>query len=237
MLLVQGRDVSVARLELLPSDQLGPLLERALNSDALAPEARAVVQQAFPDGLSPDRDWTLECPPDLARQAIFRSVDIRFENLFCPRDGEPDERPPIRESLTRENNHIHGWLGLRINGRLVPRMGFFGDHDVCMNTWLIELQAVTKLERDAANTHVFDEGEQGAPAYTFRRDGTDLLVSVDASALSSASGEETWRGEQCKFDEFCSAVQRFEATFREELERVLGPERAMSWWSAARGER
>jgi hypothetical protein len=40
-------------------------------------------------------------------------------------------------------------------------MGFSGVHDVCFNTWIAELQAVTELENTPDAAHVFDEGGAG----------------------------------------------------------------------------
>jgi hypothetical protein len=73
-LLVQGDEASVVRLDVVPADQYGPMLDHALNSDELAPSACAALQAAFPDGLSNERHWILECPAELAQRAVFRSV-------------------------------------------------------------------------------------------------------------------------------------------------------------------
>lgn len=73
LLLVQGDELSIVRLEIVPPDQYGPELDHALNSDDLASSARAAVQRVFPEGLPNDRHWLLECPAELAQRAIFRS--------------------------------------------------------------------------------------------------------------------------------------------------------------------
>lgn len=236
LLLVQGNKVSVVRLELVPPDQFGPKLDHALNPDELAPSARAAVQTAFPEGLPNDRHWIVECPAEIAERAVFRSVSFSFGRLFVPVDEDPAARPAIGESLTEDNNHIHGWLELRINGRPLPRMGFRGVQDVCFNTWIAELRkAIAALENAPDAAHVFDEGEQGAPAFRFRRDGATLWVSVERSALSGAPGEETWSEEACQFEHFRSETERFLRVFRAEIERALRGARAAAWWASVAG--
>ena len=71
LLLLQGENVSVVEVELLPPDQFGPSLTHATNSDELAPAARAAIRLAFPRGLAAERHWLLECPIDLAERALF----------------------------------------------------------------------------------------------------------------------------------------------------------------------
>ena len=73
LLMVQGRRVSVVRLELLPPDEYGPSLDPALNDEELAEEALRAVERARPECLGDtSRDWVLECPPSLAARARFR---------------------------------------------------------------------------------------------------------------------------------------------------------------------
>jgi len=71
LLLLQGENISVVQVELLPPDQFGPSLTHATNSDELVPLARAAIRQAFPRGLTAERDWLLECPVDVAERARF----------------------------------------------------------------------------------------------------------------------------------------------------------------------
>jgi hypothetical protein len=71
LILVQGDEVSVVRVELLPPEKFGPALEHALNDAELVDEARRAVRAAFPAWLSAERHWTLEAPAELAARARF----------------------------------------------------------------------------------------------------------------------------------------------------------------------
>ena len=74
LLLVQGDEVSVVRLELLPPERFGPSLDHAINEVELAVEARQIVLEQHPALLESDRHWTLECPPNVAERAIFQAL-------------------------------------------------------------------------------------------------------------------------------------------------------------------
>jgi len=74
-LLVQREWLSVVRIELLPPEDFGPALEHALNDAKLEHRVRAALDNAFPRGLSQERGWVLKCPPDIAADAIFASVN------------------------------------------------------------------------------------------------------------------------------------------------------------------
>jgi hypothetical protein len=71
LLLVQGDEIGIVRLELLPPEKFGPVLEHATNMAELREQARLAVKEAFPKGLSRERDWVVECPLDLAARARF----------------------------------------------------------------------------------------------------------------------------------------------------------------------
>ena len=71
LLLVQGDEVSVVRLEILPPVENGPCLHHASNSDELEADARAAIREVYPEWLSRDRHWTLECPDAIAQRARF----------------------------------------------------------------------------------------------------------------------------------------------------------------------
>lgn len=73
LILVQGRDVSIVRLEILSPDEFGPSLDHALNERELESEAFSLVAKLDPSLLCGDRHYTLRCPPDLAARAHFRT--------------------------------------------------------------------------------------------------------------------------------------------------------------------
>jgi len=70
-LLVQESTISIVRVELLAPEQFGPSLEHATNEAQLESLARIAISNAFPNGLDADRHWVIECPPEIAAQALF----------------------------------------------------------------------------------------------------------------------------------------------------------------------
>lgn len=113
-------------------------------------------------------------------------------------------RRPLEE-LTPEA-HIHGGLRLEIQSRLVPYMGYWGPDDVCMRDWLVELQRAARALGEDGGRHVFDEGEQGQPAFEFsRRDGRGYF-SIVASEISEAEGDEAWQDVAFDPNEFIEAL-------------------------------
>ena len=137
---------------------------------------------------------------------------------------------PLSE-LDRSTGHIHGRLEVTIGEQVLPHMGFFGPNDVCLNTWVEELSKVSHLlGRSTTASYVFDEGEQGQPAFEFRREGDILLLSVKDSPLSGASGDSSFQMVSCRWSEFLSETEKFLETLR----RVVvaeSPRVGATWWS------
>ena len=154
--------------------------------------------------------------------------EIAFESLWT--HGETDE-PVSLTFLSDENTHVHGKLRIVVRGCELPRLGFFGPDDVCFNAWVHELTTAARVlvAADPA-AHVFDEGEQGQPAYHFERAGSDVFVSVRASMISDGTADPSWERVPCKLEEFVVSVSRFVAAFSSALEALAGEERAESWW-------
>jgi hypothetical protein len=58
---------------------------------------------------------------------------------------------------------------LIIDGRLVPRLGYFGPDDVYFNVWVRALaKAARALTTADPASYAYEEGEQGQPAPRFR---------------------------------------------------------------------
>jgi hypothetical protein len=109
-------------------------------------------------------------------------------------------------------------------------MGFFGPHDVCLNTWIEEFtEVVRNLAASESAMYVFDEGEQGQPAFEFKRDGNVLSVSVVESVLSGASADPAFQSVSCPWSDFHSEVQNFFIEFRQAL-LVAAPRSGQAWW-------
>jgi hypothetical protein len=157
------------------------------------------------------------------------SATISYSNLFTYSAEDPSERVPV-ENLMDGDNHVHGLLQIEINGRALPHMGFFGPDDVCFNAWVQEISNVLReLGVGAVSTYTFDEGEQGQPAFQFRRAEGRLFVSIVDSPLSDAAGDPEFQNVSCAWSEFVAAASNFFASFRADLlERC--PSAGDNWW-------
>ena len=159
------------------------------------------------------------------------SASITFSQLFTYAVDETSVRLPLGD-LTCSAGHIHGLLKLEISGRVLPHMGFFGTDDVCFNIWVEELShLVLELGAAEAATYTFDEGEQGQPAFAFRRDGDLLYVSVVESQVSGADGDPSYQAVSCKWSEFRAAVSSFFTSFSTALLEQC-PRVGQSWWAS-----
>ena len=158
------------------------------------------------------------------------TVEINFGSLWTYAADASDERLALTR-LSDENTHVHGLLQIVVGGNVLPSLGFFGPDDVCFNTWVHELAVVSRtVATSDLAAHVFDEGEQGQPAFHFERTGGEVLVSVRASSISGGPGDPTWDRVPCALEDFVAAVSGFMIQFRATLITQAGSERAELWW-------
>jgi hypothetical protein len=160
------------------------------------------------------------------------SVRISAADLWTYRIA--DTGGTVREPLSRlgeERNggHVHGSLNIAIAGRSVPRLGFFGPDDVCLNTWLVELCNVVNELAAVSGEYTFDEGEQGQPAFAFARIGDDVAFSIDESVLGDGPAEPEWQDVRFPYRDFRAAVRLFLDELRSELRRQA-PDAWEGWW-------
>jgi hypothetical protein len=157
------------------------------------------------------------------------TASITFSDLFTYAIDDPSVHLPLSD-LDRGAGHIHGLLRVAIGERVLPHMGFFGPHDVCLNTWVEELRNVLRsLDVSAGEHYLFDEGEQGQPAFEFKRQGDILAVSVCDSQLSGAQGDPSFQRVCCMWSEFRSAIEQFLIEFRQVV-LAQCPAAGASWW-------
>lgn len=159
------------------------------------------------------------------------SASIRFDHLFTYAVEEPQVRLPI-SFLSDGSGHIHGELAIHIGGgNPLPSLGYFGPDDACLNTWTQELHAIEEALSKAEDAdYVFDEGEQGQPAYQFRREGEVLYVSVIDSLLSGARGDPSYQDASCLWSEFLVSIHQYMNDLKVALENEA-PRVAGDWWS------
>jgi hypothetical protein len=155
------------------------------------------------------------------------SVTIFFENLAvcgC------EERLPLSSLDLDENSHLHGGLRFQIEGRLVPHMGYFGPDDVCFNTWVVEFERLIKtFDTVKEATYVFDEGEQGQPAYQFEKCGEKVSLSIiEGVGAPDWKADPEWLQIEFDYQEFKTEYLKFKAMFLEEV-KSAAPEAGRKW--------
>ncbi len=149
-----------------------------------------------------------DIPRPMAEETL--TFHISYTNLRAT--AIYDDPVPL-ESLNAED-HVHGELRIEIGGRLVPWLGFFGPDDVCFGTWLDELWQVEEAFRaDINGRYVFDEGEQGQPAYLFERSGETAFLSIVDAEYTGGLGDPDWQRVGFSFAEFLAEHRRFRASF------------------------
>ena len=142
-------------------------------------------------------------------------VSLSFKNLFV---SGVNTRLPLSALDLNENSHIHGELQFVIDGRLVPYLGYFGPDDVCFNAWLQEFeQLIAQLDASSSDTYVFDEGEQGQPAYQFDRQDAHLYLSITAAAFSGGEADDDWQRVPFTYAVFKHQYLQFKTAFRATL--------------------
>ena len=159
------------------------------------------------------------------------SFEIEYGSLWTYDGGNPDERLPL--SRLSEDGHVHGLLRIKVNGNVLPFIGYFGPDDVCFNTWLYELKsALEGLRASATSSYLYDEGEQGQPAFLFERDGDAAWLSIVASQLSDGQALPEWQRAKFSFSDFERSVLQFAASLRRQVE-AESPRFGKSWWANA----
>lgn len=145
------------------------------------------------------------------------SVWIEFDVLWTYPYDSVEERWPLSRLPNRSSEHVHGELRILIGGRLLPALGYFGPDDVCLNEWARELNQLrgALLSGDPAK-YVYDEGEQGQPAYVLRREGDVVFVSVKEGAGGGRADPE-WQDVPCQLPELVAEIDRFERALRATL--------------------
>lgn len=169
--------------------------------------------------------------PVSTAEAVLRvtTVKVSFDRLFIM-DVERKLRRGLFE-LTDPDDHIHGVLAIDVDGRRLPHLGFFGPDDVCIGDWAVQLRrALRSLRESAGSRYVYDEHEQGQPAFLFEREGTDLFVSVVAAVYSGGGkADPDWQRVPCRFADFERSVESFIAELRDHILREA-PVVAEEWW-------
>jgi hypothetical protein len=156
---------------------------------------------------------------------LIAPIEISFSDLAVL-EGD-SERQPL--SALTEDCHVHGGLQIKIGDRVVPHLGYFGPDDVCFSTWLVELDDILKeFEGKRIAQYLFDEGEQGQPAFLFEREGEQVFLSIIDSEISEGEGDNEWQKVAFSYQEFVTQVKHVRSSFLSELE-VAAPATYKKW--------
>lgn len=140
------------------------------------------------------------------------------------------DRKPV-SAVAETNGHIHARLGIGISGKPLPQLGYFGPDDVCLNFWGEQFCRIVEAFRGAETVeYVYDEGEQGQPAYLFRRDGTDTFVSVIDSEIGEGDADPDYQDVRCATEDFVAALDGALQSMRTMVIAEAG-EAGEAWWA------
>jgi hypothetical protein len=144
---------------------------------------------------------------------MTQSIEIGFGALHVPTvpaDDTQADRAPLSELDSENNTHVHGEFWIRVNGRCLPALGYFGPDDVCLGTWVEELTSIaSELVASDPARYVFDEGEQGQPAYVFERVGDRVRVSLAISQTGDGAAFARWGEETCALGHMIDQIGEF----------------------------
>jgi len=162
------------------------------------------------------------------------SAQITFSELltyaFVGEGPEAEELHLPLSELGGPDEHIHGRLEIRIDDRALPQLGFWGPDDVCFNTWIEEFGNIAReLGGSPFATYVFDEGEQGQPAFQFKREGEVLLVSVIDSQVADGSADPSFQSVRCNWTEFAAQMESF-LYYLHHAQHAAPPRKGPPWW-------
>ena len=138
---------------------------------------------------------------------------IWCENLHVSRARNSGGRDDLPLSSLSRGDHVHGGLRFEIGGRLVPYLGYENANDVCFGSWLRELSGVADAFLEATARYIYDEGEQGQPAFIFERTGNSSFLSIADSQISDGLADTEWQRVQFATDEFLSEYYQLQNSF------------------------
>lgn len=151
------------------------------------------------------------------------TVRMWYENLAAM---SGNDRLPLSQLLP--TSHVHGGLRLEIGGRLVPYMGYWGVDDVCFGQWLVELENAANALKHDGGRYVFDEGEQGQPAFVFERASSQGYFTIGSSEYSGEDGDPDWDRVEFSPTEFVATFEQLRHAFETEIMREA-PANAIQW--------
>ena len=154
---------------------------------------------------------------------------ITFSELWTYAPDDPQRRLPVANLSEDGGGHVHGRLELQVAGRKVPSLGYWGPSDACFGQWLQVLrEALNELGKSSNAEYIFDEGEQGQPAFRWRRKDQSLTFSIVDSTISDGKANPDWQEVECSYEDFVREVEAFHSGFSATLLRDA-PDGGEAW--------
>lgn len=182
----------------------------------------------------------------------MKTVKIDYDNLYITgyvgdEQTEQEVKLPIKAILEAGEEaaweHIHGYLSITTGEEKLGHLGFFGEDDVCFNTWIGILDGIIDCFSKSTQCRFLEcTGEQGDPAFEFCRDNDLVYISyvdpeVYYSILSSEYFDSGRVGKEsliCSYADFDSTLRSFLEQIKNDIFIALG-DFASVWWEQNSG--
>jgi hypothetical protein len=154
------------------------------------------------------------------------TIEITCGDLAVIKAGSNDR---LSLSALDMNSHVHGALLIKIQDRYVPYLGYWGANHICFSDWIRELENIYReFSNKETASYIFDEGEQGQPAFLFEKDSDTIRFSIVDSQLSDGEADEEWQRVAFSYSEFVAQYEKFFKQFVSGLKRAA-PSTADQW--------
>ena len=150
-------------------------------------------------------------------------VSIEFGNLY----DQPSHNP-IGIVPQKNFKHVHGYLGMVINGRGLPGMGYYSENEVCFNLWIDVFVCIRRHILNPGHICTFDDGEM-RPAIAFEiQPRSCISVSRVKGVAGVGPRNSDWQGVIFDYADYKAAFLSFRQLFLEEIAK-LAPAQLEYW--------
>lgn len=145
-------------------------------------------------------------------------IKITFNDLWTYDVKNYKNKLSISKLNCVDITHIHGTLNIYIYGRKIPYLGYFGENDVCFNSWCKELANIAAEFKNKKSTiYIYDEGEQGQPAFRFEKTNKNVSFSIIDSKISDGEGDPDWQNLKFNYRDFLLEYYNFKEKLLKEI--------------------
>eukprot|EP00029_Vermamoeba_vermiformis_P006347 TRINITY_DN2460_c0_g1_i3.p1 TRINITY_DN2460_c0_g1~~TRINITY_DN2460_c0_g1_i3.p1 ORF type:complete len:247 (-),score=21.79 TRINITY_DN2460_c0_g1_i3:8-748(-) len=132
--------------------------------------------------------------------------------------------PPVELS-----GHLHKRLELRVNGDLLPDMGYFGPDDACYSDWIERVfEPLFRRFDKNINDHCWDFCDQNMPAFEFKKEGPICKLSI-VEGCCGGGPDPRWQNREFLVEELRAEYLKFLKKLHEELITKYGKDGQEYW--------